>query len=212
MENITLKGKGLEYNSSKIEDKHYFGSYFNLADNNIKEVFKEINNRFGKNIRKHEKLLKEIFKDNISMTEYEKWVGVFAYYFPISNYLDKKNENGKEISRIERVQFFRETFIKLLETIDSLRNFYTHHYHDDIVIDDSIFEFLDKVLLDVMISTKNNYLKTDKTKEIIKQSLKDELDILCDLRRDYLVNNNKRFNKNDRVSLENAVYNNVFNQ
>lgn len=211
MENTIQKGKGLEYNSFKIEDKHYFGSYFNLADNNIKEVFNEINNRFGKNIKKPEELLKEIFKDNISMTEYEKWVGVFAYYFPISNYLDKKNENGKEISRIERIQFFRETFIKLLGTIDSLRNFYTHHYHDDIVIDDSIFEFLDRVLLDVMISTKHNYLKTDKTKETIKKSLKDELDILCNLKKDELSKKNNRF-KNNRITLENAVYNSVFNK
>ena len=65
-------GKGVEYNPFKKEDKYYFGGYFNLAENNINEVFKEVKKRLGEtNSSSNIELLNNVFRKEMSLVDYE---------------------------------------------------------------------------------------------------------------------------------------------
>lgn len=208
-------GKGIEYNPFKKEDKYYFGGYFNLAENNINDVFTEVKKRLGETSSSSNiELLNNVFRKEMSLVDYEKWVNAFADYFPIVNYLDretiKKGEKVVEVPREKRIEYFRDMFKGLINTISQLRHYYTHYHHEPIEIDDKILSFLDEVLFNTIITTKNKYLKTDKTKELIKDSLQEELDILCKLKVKYLEDNRKRYDRKDKGAIENAVYNDVF--
>lgn len=214
MENIQRLGKGNEFSPFKKEDKFYFGGFFNLADNNIREVFDELNKRLRNEEHQEEdeenekyiapiSFIKDIFQDTTSLVDYEKYVKMITDYFPMANFLDLKNK-----SREERVRHFRDTFVVLLETVNNLRNFYTHYDHEPIKIEDRVFYFLDKVLLDVSLTVKNKYLKTDKTKEFLNQHIGKELKELCKQRKDYLVGKGKRIDKESEII--NGIYNNAF--
>lgn len=168
------------------EDKHYFGSYLNLAHKNIFDVLNEFCSRFQlKNKKPKEKeffkdfedlknFLINIFKENISISDYEKWIEVLSSYFPVVAYLDnqEKNRNKKE----DRINNFRNNFLNLISTIDKLRNFYTHYFHNEVKIEDSVFEILDKLFENTLLEIKNKFLKTDKTQEALKKLLQKEID------------------------------------
>ncbi|AEK23281.1 type VI-B CRISPR-associated RNA-guided ribonuclease Cas13b [Capnocytophaga canimorsus] len=214
MKNIQRLGKGNEFSPFKKEDKFYFGGFLNLANNNIEDFFKEIITRFGIVITDEnkkpketfgEKILNEIFKKDISIVDYEKWVNIFADYFPFTKYLSLYLE---EMQFKNRVICFRDVMKELLKTVEALRNFYTHYDHEPIKIEDRVFYFLDKVLLDVSLTVKNKYLKTDKTKEFLNQHIGEELKELCKQRKDYLVGKGKRIDKESEII--NGIYNNAF--
>ena len=152
-----------------------------------------------------EKILNEIFKKDISIVDYEKWVNIFADYFPFTKYLGLYLEETK---LKDRAACFRDVMKELLKTIETLRNFYTHYDHEPIKIEDCVFYFLDKVLLDVSLTVKNKYLKTDKTKEFLNQHIEEELKELCKQRKDYLVRKGKRIDKESEII--NGIYNNAF--
>lgn len=219
-DNNTL-GKGISYDPYKTTDKHYFGGYLNLAINNIDttltEFFIRITKKEGNNetdIRKKINLFKEIFTEDMSLVEYERYISILEGYFPIIGHLDRTHTqiNGsiKETSKEKRILNFKNNFTALLDHIDKLRNFYTHCHHDPIAIEQCIFDFLDESLLTTVLETKENYLKTDKTKQLLRVSLRDELKMLCDEKRRYLQENNIKFNPKDTEAIENAVYNDAF--
>lgn len=213
MENNTTLGKGTSYNPYKTADKHYFGGYFNLAINNIENVIAEFNKRLGRKETKIENL-KTVFTENMSLVDYERYIRILDEYFPIIRHLDKTHfkvhDTVKEVSKEERITYFIDNFISLLDLTNKLRNFYTHYYHDSITIEESIFDFLDESLLTTVRDTKENYLKTDKTKQILSISLKEELEILCSDKLKYLKENKIKFSRNDKDALINAVYNDAF--
>ncbi len=215
MENIKIQSGGDKFSPFKQEDKFYFGGFFNLANNNISDFFKEITNRFGVFItddesnssnkdqeKTSEKIICEIFKNDISIVDYEKWVKIFADYFPSTKYLDDTQKTLKD-----RIVYFRDTMIKILKTVEILRNYYTHYNHSEIEINNEVFRFLDKVLLDVALTVKNKYLKTDKTKEFLNQHIKEELEELYELRKNDLY---KKHKKNNKEEIINGIYNNAF--
>ena len=213
MENTTVTGKGIAYSPYLIKDKHYFGGYFNLALNNIQNVIEEFNKRTGK---KGNSLngLKEAFKPEMSFSDYERYVHILGEYLPITAHLDKAylKDNGtlKEISKEERIVFFRDMLCKLINLVNSLRDFYSHHHHNTITIDPAVFAFLDTSLITTVADTKENYLKTDKTKQLLNVSLKEELDLLCREKTAYLKQNNIKFDRKDKNAIVNAVYNDAF--
>ena len=143
--------KGIEYNPFKTEDKHYFGGFFNLADNNIKEVLKEVGQRLNTELDS-KKIIDKYTKETISLVDYERFIHLLSNYFPIVNEIDqinKKDSTGNLIpkTKSERVEDFRETILLLINTVDTLRNYYTHYHHDSIHIDSKLFSFLDNILL-----------------------------------------------------------------
>lgn len=195
MKESIKQGKGKEYNPFKTEDKHYFGGFFNLADNNIEEALKEVGQRLNTTLDS-KKLIDKYTKETISLVDYERFIHLLTDYFPIVNEIDqinKKDDKGNIISntKIERLENFKETFLLLINSIDELRNYYTHYHHDPIQLEPKLFAFLDDVLLKTVLDTKKNYLKMDKTKEMLKDSLKEDYKKIFDLKvQDYLSKDN----------------------
>lgn len=217
MKETIKQGKGKEYNPFKTEDKHYFGSFFNLADNNITEAFAEVCERLNNKLKPKEAIDKYT-NENISLMDFEKFVHLLADYFPIVKEIDQinkeeKDKNGEPIPKTkkERLVHFKETFFSLINGIDNLRNYYTHYQHDSIQLEPKLFTFLDNVLLKTVLDTKENYLKTDKTKEILKDTLKTELDKLYHLKIKKLEEKKKtdekfRFSR-DQSQITDSIYN-----
>lgn len=191
------------YETHLQKDKYYFGSFFNLAYNNLEEAFNEIQDRLHiKGKIQPKGLLDRLFQENMTWTDYEKRIALFTDYFPVVEFLDKKNkregENIIEATITERIAYFKDTFTSLLKTVDNLRNFYTHYQHDPITIDDSVFTFLDETLFKVVVDTKKNYLKEDNTKEIISNSLREELDKLYNLKIQSLAKKKKEIEEENK--------------
>jgi len=58
-----------------------------------------------------------------------------------------------------RVKNFKKSFIILAEALETLRNYYTHFYHDPITFGDNkepLLELLDEVLLKTILDVKKN--------------------------------------------------------
>ncbi|MCH8535815.1 MAG: type VI-B CRISPR-associated RNA-guided ribonuclease Cas13b [Flavobacteriaceae bacterium] len=196
-------GKGVSYNPFKTEDKHYFGGFFNLADNNIKETFAEVKQRLNNKDFYLRDTIEKYTKEDTSLVDFEKFVHLLSDYFPIVKEVDQinhntKDKNGNPIPKTkkQRLEYFKETFLLLSNSIDTLRNYYTHYYHDTIELDPKLFTFLDNVLLKTVLDTKKNYLKEDKTKEMIKDNLKEDFDKIFNLKvEEYLEKDNNTSKK-----------------
>ena len=171
-EKIAL-GLGITYNHEKIEDKHYFGGFFNLAQNNIDLVAQEFKKRLLVEGKDAKNIFTNYFSDQCSITALERGIKVLSEYFPVISYLEL-DENNKSKS-------IRQHIILLLDTINNLRNYYTHYYHKKVIIDDTLFPLLDAILLKVILEIKKNKLKEDKTKQLLKKGLEKEMDILFNL-------------------------------
>ncbi|NBC59107.1 MAG: hypothetical protein GVY05_12600 [Bacteroidetes bacterium] len=221
-------GKGISYNPFKHQDKHYFGSFFNLADNNIKDVFNEIAQRLNHKDSNPKNIINHYTDKNISLVDFEKFVSLLSNYFPIVNEIDQincdakgSNGNYKPKTKEERLGYFKKTSYSLLEAIDKLRNYYTHYHHEPIEIDLNLFPFLDHVLLKTALNTKKNYLKKGKTKELIKDNLKQQFDFIFNIKvEEYLKEKNptskkieraggkiENFNKSLVEEITSAIYN-----
>ncbi|MEC4043729.1 type VI-B CRISPR-associated RNA-guided ribonuclease Cas13b [Myroides odoratimimus] len=207
--------------SHKIADKYFFGGYFNLASNNIYEVFEEVNKRntFGKLAKRDNGNLKNyiihVFKDELSISDFEKRVAIFASYFPILETVDKKSIKERnrtiDLTLSQRIRQFREMLISLVTAVDQLRNFYTHYHHSDIVIENKVLDFLNSSFVSTALHVKDKYLKTDKTKEFLKETIAAELDILIEAyKKKQIEKKNTRFKANKREDILNAIYNEAF--
>lgn len=212
---IDIEDKQKYFYSHKREDKYFFGSYFNLAYNNILEVIQEVNARYFNNrkIRSLNDFINIVFSDDISIVDFEKRIVIFSDYFPIISTLDKKFNKEKnvlkELPLKERIVNFKVSFLALVTAVTQLRNFYTHYYHKTIYIEEKVLDFLNNSLVRTALHIKNKYLKTDKTKEFLKQTLTEELDKLVEV---YKEKNKKTkyFNVNNREAIINAIYNDAF--
>lgn len=224
MENNVLledNEKQNRFYSHKKEDKYFFGSYFNLATNNILEVFEEVNDRYSfgtftkRDIGSLKNLIQSIFKDDLSIVDFEKRSRIFSDYFPIISSLDRKSikerNQIKELKIVDRIKGFRESLITLVSTVDELRNFYTHYHHETISIDEKVLDFLNNSLVTTALHVKSKYVKTDKTKEFLKETLTDELDKLIEAyKKKQEDKKNKKFDSNKKEAIVNAIYNEAF--
>lgn len=215
MEEKIQIGKGISFNPYKTADKHYFGSFFNLADNNLNAVFREFKERVdnkNKNV-KIINLLEKHFFDNMSIVDYEKKISILNEYLPITDFLDDELENDINI----RSKNFREDFICLIKAVEELRNYYTHFYHKPISFDDyqkRLIDIIDNVLLKTVLNVKKNYLKADKTKEILKDSLQEEIHRLSEIKIEELKKKKKdnpkfKFSSNT-TQIKNSLFNDAF--
>jgi hypothetical protein len=210
-----LIGKGVTYAHDKTEDKHYFGGFFNLAQNNINQVFEEFCTRLHANKQAPEEVIKTYFKDNTSYADWEMRAEMLKTYFPITEYLDLPVTDNKfealddKEKEIKKREYFRENFLVLLKTIDDLRNFYTHHYHAAVDIEEPVFEFLDSALLKVCTEVKKKRMKNDKTRQALKDSIEKEWKYLEELKREEL-KDNKKAEKNGIEGLRNSILNDAF--
>ena len=80
METTNYIAKHIEYNHATTTDKHYFGGFLNLAQNNIDGIFKAFKERFKKNIC-------DFFKEDTAIAEYENGINFLKQHLPVVNYL-----------------------------------------------------------------------------------------------------------------------------
>lgn len=208
-------GKGIEYHPFKTEDKHYFGGFFNLTDNNLHDVFKEFKERISDKGNEKDifKIIDKHFIIDMSIVDYERNVKILNEYFPVIDFLDNKLETNLN----KRITYFKENFFALLKALNELRNFYTHYYHEPILFDNykqTLFDFINDTLFKTIIEVKKNYLKEDKTKEILKDSLKDEIERLSKIKINELVEKKRKDPKfkysDDPKQIKNSLYNDAF--
>ena len=196
------KGQNIAYSHASIDDKHYFGGFFNLAQNNIEAVRDAFKERFEIT---HKNWIIEAFKDDIASTDYQNRIDYLKKYFPVIGYLDDENDyQNRKVN-------FREKFEKLINAVNSYRHFYTHFYHAPISIS-GLTDFLDEIFLEVTTNVKRTKMKSDKTKHLLKENLSEELDILMKNKKEELHKKKKENKKiaTDDISVRNAVLNDAF--
>ncbi|MFJ1426904.1 type VI-B CRISPR-associated RNA-guided ribonuclease Cas13b [Capnocytophaga canimorsus] len=197
MENKTSLGNNIYYNPFKPQDKPYFAGYLNAAMENIDSVFRELGKRLKGKEYTSENFFDAIFKENISLVEYERYVKLLSDYFPMARLLDKK-----EVPIKERKENFKKNFKGIIKAVRDLRNFYTHKEHGEVEITDEIFGVLDEMLKSTVLTVKKKKIKTDKTKEILKKSIEKQLDILIKKKLNYLRETAKKVEEKRRIQRE----------
>lgn len=211
------KQSGIVYEHSKISDKHYFGGYLNLAENNIEEVFKAFYKRFlNKGNKDGIQIINNYFTNALAISDYQKGVHYLQQYFPVIRYLylpitSTHFEKSKDKEKARR-DYFKANFICLIKAIRCLRNFYTHYYHETLYFDTPFYELLDSLFLSVIKDVRKHRMKNDMTRLTLKKTLQEELEILkadkiSKLEQDKL--EGKRVSLTDG-DIENAVLNDAF--
>lgn len=164
-------GKGDYFYHYLKSDKYFFGGFFNLANNNLKATFNDFEQRLRlknpklENIGDILQMIDKHFPDDLSLSDYERRTDMLADYLPIVHKLRKINADTGAPDR----NYFRTHLKMLIKTVDDLRNFYTHYYHKEIVLDERLFEFLDEVLLNTCLDVKKKRMKTDTNKAFLKK-------------------------------------------
>lgn len=153
----TKIGKGIYYDPNNTADKYFFGGFFNLADNNIKAAFAEFEEKLSlrSNTDKLSKKIDAYFGDQVSLADWEKRVILLSEYLPIVELMDYR-EKGVPVAKT-----FREELKLYFKYIEEYRNYYTHFYHKEIVVDESFFQNLDRYIL--MIAKKERRLRSFRT-------------------------------------------------
>ena len=215
MEASVLDSNKVEFDHSLLKDKHFFAGYLNLANNNIDRVLKTYKVRFE--VKANEKdnfsIIDNSITEKLSEPDYINRIEFLKLHFPVVGYLDLpatddlfKNEIDKNLARRF---YFKEKFKVLVKAIDSLRNFYTHYYHKSLPFNEVLFALVDNIFLQVILDVKRQKKKNDHTRELLKQSLKEELDILYQFKKQDLENKKAQ---GKRVNLESeSIHSGIFN-
>lgn len=218
MNKLTEKqiGKGIYYFHSNIEHKHFFGAYLNLAKDNLDQVVEEFRARLHlKEATTSSEVINNYFQDNISQTDWDNGIEILKEYLPVVRFLDLsvRHDKFKDLIEIDkekhRRKYFKDHFNLLSKTLNDLRNYYTHFYHEKISFDGNFFKFLDEVLLEVAREVKGDRMKKDETKMALKKRLNEEFKHLVELEKKH--QKSKKIKEwNDDNSNEGAVFNNAF--
>ena len=204
-------GAGIQYDHSIKADKHFFGGFLNLAENNITTVFNAFNDRYRKVSSEKDKyakktasvLIEEYFSDIVSDAEYKNRIDFLKIYFPVIHYIENKNNTRNH---------FRLRFVQLIKTINDLRNFYTHYYHKPLEIEADFFNFLDDVFLTTIQEVKKHKMKDDKTRHLLNKNLSENLNQLYKSKKqklEQMKNEGKKVNL-DEIAVKNSVLNDSF--
>lgn len=208
MESIKPIGKRIEYNYSAIADKHYFGGFLNLAQNNIDGIKQAFKQRFDKS-------LNDYFSNNISTTDFENGIDYLKQYLPVVKYLylpttDDQFKNVPDHEKeTKRREYFKKSILMLFRAIKGLRDFYTHYYHAPKSFDDDLYNIIDTLLLSVVEDVKKHKMKSDSSKHLLKVGLNDELSELKKLKIEE-IREAKKQGKGGNDAVENAVLNDAF--
>lgn len=212
-------GNHIEYNPFLISDKHYFGGYLNLAQNNIDDVFNAFADKFNLHQKKNNtELIRNYFDESKTILEFQQGIDYLQQHFPVIKYLflpitaSQFEKNVNERKEAERRKYFTSKFITLLENIWDLRNFYTHHYHNPLHFDSCFFSLLDSLFLLTIEDVKKHKMKDDKTRHILKKSLNQEILELKKEKRKKLEEEKSILKKLSlkEEDIENAVLNDAF--
>ncbi|SIS70481.1 hypothetical protein SAMN05421786_1011119 [Chryseobacterium ureilyticum] len=201
-----ILGNGISYDHTKTEDKHFFGGFLNTAQNNIDLLIKAYISKFESSPRKLNSVQfpDVCFKKNDSDADFQHKLQFIRKHLPVIQYL--KYGGNREV--------LKEKFRLLLQAVDSLRNFYTHFYHKPIQLPNELLTLLDTIFGEIGNEVRQNKMKDDKTRHLLKKNLSEELDFryqeqLERLRK--LKSEGKKVDLRDTEAIRNGVLNAAFN-
>lgn len=204
MENKTT-GVGISHDHTKFEDKHFFGGFLNLAQNNIDALLKAFKEKF--NVKYQSDYFAEVcFSDKLPDQEYLDRIVFLETHLPLIKYI-----GGNEI---ENRADFRKNIALFLKSIEDLRNFYTHYYHKPILFCEGLYENLDRIFVMVSKEVKSHKVKNDQTRHLLSKNLAEELEIRYKQNLEKLKElkaQGKKVNVHDKEAIKNGVLNNAFN-
>ncbi|HFK5598110.1 TPA: type VI-B CRISPR-associated RNA-guided ribonuclease Cas13b [Elizabethkingia anophelis] len=198
-------GAGISYDHTLMEDKHFFGGFLNLAQNNIDALLKAFKERF--NVRYQSKQFAEVcFSDKLPDQDYLDRTLFLETHLPFIKYIGGKEANNRGT--------FRKNITLFFESIEQLRNFYTHYYHKPILFPEELYENLDRIFVEVSKEVKTHKVKNDQTRHLLTKNLANELDIRYKKNVEKLKElkaQGKKVNIHDKEAINNSVLNNAFN-
>ncbi|MDP9956850.1 hypothetical protein J2X97_002509 [Epilithonimonas hungarica] len=200
-------GSNIYYDHTKKDDKHFFGGFLNLAQNNIDAFLQVFAEKFNNNKFVGSKdFLDSSLKDKLSDAEFQNRIDFLKFHFPVIRFIQLSSNNDRSM--------LKSKIILLFDAIDKLRNFYTHYYHAPLTLPDELYQIIDNILLNVAIDVKQNKMKDDKTRHLLSKNLSEELEIHYQKNLDNLKKiklEGKKVNLNDKEGIKNGVLNNAFN-
>lgn len=198
------------FNHTLNDQKYYFAGYLNLAQNNIKTLEKAYGEYFlssGNN---------PVINDLTNTTSLIDWdfkMKFLSQYLPVVSYLNLDTDLNATFDKKKKE--FTKNLASLFKAIESLRNFYSHYYHHPLTeeLNNELLSNLDKIFVAVCINVKKKRMKDDKTKQLLKATLNDELDLLLKAKKEELLKKKKEGKKvsTDAISMKNSVLNDAFN-
>jgi len=198
------------FNHTLNDQKYYFAGYLNLAENNIKTLEKAYGEHFlcsGK-----ETIISNL-NNTSSLIDWDLKVKFLSQYLPVVSYLNLDTDPNSTFKIIKKE--FSENLSSLFDSIGSLRNFYSHYYHRPLTeeLNIELLSFLDRTFVAVCINVKKKRMKDDKTKQLLKATLNNELDLLLKAKKEELLKKKKEGKKVsiDAISMKNSVLNDAFN-
>ena len=174
MKNNTIVGDTpILYDFERTDDKHYFAGLLNMAERNFNIALHEVMQRTEKNTKNKkakincEAYIDILYKKDITQNDWDYRIEILSEFLPVT----------KALKPYEDKETFKNTLLLFNETLNSLRNFYTHYYHPPIEIDKAIFELLDKLLFTATLNVKKKRLKTDINKVLLPKQYEEDLKI-----------------------------------
>ncbi|HCD9234101.1 TPA: type VI-B CRISPR-associated RNA-guided ribonuclease Cas13b [Elizabethkingia anophelis] len=195
---------GISYDHTLMGDKHFFGGFLNLAQNNIDTLSKAFKERF--NVRYQSKQFAEVcFSDKLPDQDYLDRTLFLKTHLPFIKYIGGKEADNRGT--------FRKNITLFFESIEQLRNFYTHYYHKPIIFPEELYENLDRIFVEVSEEVKDFKAKNDQTRHLLSKNLAEEFEIRFAQnleRQKKLKAQGKKANIHDKQAIKNDVFNNAF--
>ncbi|WP_236974835.1 type VI-B CRISPR-associated RNA-guided ribonuclease Cas13b [Membranihabitans maritimus] len=221
MEATPIVAQRISYSHFRTEDKHYFGGYLNLAQQNIDSVTEVLAERFHYNVPRSglSGLLDTILSQNLSVPDYQRRIDFLGQYLPVVRYLDLSPNDERFAAyhgtdkEDKRREYLVENIKILLRVGNTLRNYYTHHYHKPISLDNpELYNLLDELFVKVTKHVRKQKMKNDSTRELLKKNLEEDLEILSQHKKDELKTKKAQGKKVslDDESIRNGILNDAF--
>jgi len=199
------------YDLYKKDDKHFFAGLFNTAVNNFDLSIRELERRIKSKSNNSIGVLKFAFSNERPFHELENNFNFLkeslVFMNEINGFYNKKKTN-KDIPESQNIYLFTGDFlVELYNTLNSLRNYYTHYEHSDIEIGNDIADFLNDVLFHSAIRIKKDRAKNADVKARLKTKYKTEID-------EYFKAHNNKGEVKHKIKQEdktNYVINKMFN-
>lgn len=174
------------FDFTNIKHKHFFAGLLNTAQHNfdlsLRELAKRIHN---KDTTKG--LITIAFNNSVSESDFKAR----------TNYLSESLAFIKLMNYENRAEF-RDTLLVLYNTIDGLRNYYTHYKRDKITIDESVYKLLDYLLLTSAKEVKINRAKSEEYKKYLSIKYQDEFEEIIDESNKKIEEDNALLKKGER--------------
>lgn len=166
-------------------NKAYFGAYLNSATNNLNKLNLAFKSRY--NIDKIESLINDTKYSEVKYKDFTELIGM---YFPIIHKFGT-GDIDTSLDKEERISYKYKLrcFLTAAKMINDLRCYFTHYQNQPLnfntfnasnkyVPHTVILLELDHIIFRTTCSIRKNRLKTDKTKQLLKASLKETVQLV----------------------------------